>query len=120
MDKNFKLKLVGNHWYPCIKHDLENMIGFNRKIDKFLSCIDSSKEEELTVELEEIGSIMEGINIVYFHESDIYRYLTTQDNFDLRFVINNREFSINSDLYWLLEYHFNFNFHKESYKIHIY
>ena len=56
----------------------------------------------------------------YFNEEDIIRYLTTDDDFDLHFVINNHEFTISSDLYWLLENQFNFNFHKASYRIHIY
>jgi hypothetical protein len=46
--------------------------------------------------------------------------LTTDDNFDIRFVVNEHEFLISSDVYWLLENQFNFNFHKTSYKIHIY
>ena len=75
---------------------------------------------ELNVEFEEIGIIFEGINIVYFNENDIVRYLTTDDDFNIRFIINGHEFNISSDLYWALENQFNFNFHKTSYKIHVY
>lgn len=116
----FKVKLVGNHWYPCVKHDVSSTIELNRKIDWCLNLLDDSKAEELTVEFEELGIYFEGINIIYFNESDIVRYLTTDDYFNLRFTINNRTYEINSDLYFLLEQEFNFNFHKNSYKIHIY
>ena len=78
------------------------------------------KSGEITVELEELGILFGGINIIYFNEEDIVRYLTTDDNFDIRFVVNEHEFLISSDVYWLLENQFNFNFHKTSYKIHIY
>lgn len=116
----FKVKLVGNHWYPCIKHDVSSTIELNRKIDWCLNKIDDSNFGELTIEFEELGVYFEGINIIYFNESDIVRYLTTDDYFNLRFTINNRTYEINSDLYFLLEQEFNFNFHKNSYKIHIY
>lgn len=116
----FKVKKVGSHWYPAINHEIGFINGFEEKIDRYLSVIDMTKSEELTIEFEELGVIFGGINIIYFNESDIVRYLTTDDNFDLRFIINNHEFVINSDLYWLLEDQFNFNFHKTSYRIHIY
>lgn len=117
---SFKLKKVGGHWYPDISHELGCLIGFEKKIDRYLSVLDVANFNELTLEFEELGVIIEGINIIYFNEGDIVRYLTTDDNFDLRFIINNHEFKIDSDLYWLLEDQFNFNFHKTSYKIHIY
>lgn len=116
----FKVKKVGNHWYPCINHVLGYIDGFEKKIDRYLNILDICNMEELTIELEEIGIIFEGINIIYFNEQDIVTYLTTDENFDIRFVINGHEFIINSDLYWRLENQFNFNFHKNSYKIHIY
>lgn len=117
---SFKVKKVGNHWYPDIKHERGYIDGFDEKIDRYLSIIDISKSNELTIEFEELGVIFAGINIIYFNESDIVRYLTTDDVFDIRFEVNNHEFTIYSDIYWLLEYQFNFNFHKTSYKIHIY
>lgn len=120
MLKQFKILKLGNHWYPSIKHDLGYINGFDEKIDRYLNILDLSKDGELTVEFEELGVIFAGINIIYFNEDDIVRYLTTTDDFDLRFVVNNHEFTISSDLYWLLEDQFNLNFHKASYKIHIY
>lgn len=116
----FKVKLIGNHWYPCIQHNCYSKIGFNKKIDWTLSLICGSNWEELTIEFEELGSIWDDINIIYFDEADIVKYLTTDEYFMLKFTINGRTYEINSDLYFLLEQQFNFNFHKNSYKIHIY
>lgn len=116
----FKVKLIKNHWYPCINHESGYICGFEEKIDRYLNIRDTAKYEELTIEFEELGVVFNGINIIYFNEEDIVRYLTTDDNFNLRFVVNDHEFTINSDLYWMLEDQFNFNFHKTSYRIHIY
>lgn len=116
----FKIIKVGNHWYPSINHQLGYIEGFEKKIDLYLNKLDIFDANELNVEFEEIGIIFEGINIVYFNENDIVRYLTTDDDFNIRFIINGHEFSISSDLYWALENQFNFNFHKNSYKIHVY
>ena len=118
--KNFKLKKIGNHWYPCINHELGDTINFVEKIDRYLNILDFGNTEEIVVEFEELDIIVEGINIIYFNEEDIIRYLTTNDDFDIRLIINEHEFLISSDIYWLLENQFNFNFHKSIYKIHIY
>lgn len=117
---SFKIKKIGNHWYPSVNHDLGYIVGFEEKIDKYLNILDIYKCDELTVEFDEIGVIFEGTNIIYFNEKDIVRYLETDDNFDLSFVVNNHDFKISSDIYYLLETQFNFNFHKTSYSIHIY
>lgn len=116
----FKVKKVGNHWYPSINHTLNCLEGFDNKIDRYLSVLDILKNDELTIEFEELGVVFEGINIIYFNENDIVRYLMTDDEFDIKFVVNGHNFTINSNLYWLLEDQFNFNFHKNSYKVHIY
>lgn len=118
--KKFKLKKIGNHWYPCINHELGDSINLTEKVDRYLNILDLGKTEELTIEFEELGALFYGVNIIYFSEEDIVRYLTTDDDFDIRFIVNKHEFLISSDLYWLLEEQFNFNFHKSSYKIHIY
>ena len=90
--KSFKLRKIGNHWYPCIDHELGDPINLTEKIDRYLNILDLSKSGEITVELEELGILFGGINIIYFNEEDIVRYLTTDDNFDIRFVVNEHEF----------------------------
>ena len=99
--KSFKLRKIGNHWYPCIDHELGDPINLTEKVDRYLNILDLSKSGEITVELEELGILFGGINIIYFNEEDIVRYLTTDDNFDIRFVVNEHEFLISSDVYWI-------------------
>lgn len=118
-----KLKKVGNHWYPCIPHLQGQNIFFCRNAERYFNLISKPKiidPEELTLELEEIGVEIYGINNIYFYEEDITRYLTTDDYFDLRMEINGYTFIINSDFYFLLEDLYQLNFHYTSYKIHIY
>ena len=86
----FKVKKINNHWYPCVNHELGYVNGFDDKISKFLDRIDQFKNEELTIDLEEIGIIFEGENTIYFDEKDIVKYLMTDDDFELKFTINNR------------------------------
>lgn len=117
--KSFKLKKIANHWYPCVSHNPGYLVGFNTKIDRYLNSIDLGKFEEFTVEFEELG-LEWGINIIYFNDEDITRYLMTDDNFEMRFMINEHDFTISSDLYFLLEDALNFNFHKSTYRLHIF
>lgn len=113
------IRKVGNHWYPCINHELGDNIGFNKKIDRYLEKLDFSNSGEVTIELEELNVLWDGLNIIYFHEEDIVRFLTTNDDFNMRFVINNHKFEISSTLYWLLEEQFNLNLHDTGYRIHV-
>ena len=116
----FKVKRINNHWYPCIPHELGYVNGFNEKISRFLNKLDEFNMEELTFEFEEVGVIFFGDDIIYINEFDITRYLTTDDDMDIRFNINDYEFTIHSDLFWMLEDQFNFRFHQNSYRINIY
>ena len=85
-----KLKVikVGNHWYPSINHQLGYIEGFEKKIDLYLNRLNVFNTNELTIDFEEIGVIYEGINIIYFNEVDIVRYLTTDDEFNIKFVLD--------------------------------
>ena len=119
----FQIKKVGNHWYPCIPHDYSSNISFCRNAERFFDLIDRCKfidNETLTLELEEVPVEISGINNIYFFEEDILRYLTTDDYFDIRMEINSYTFVISSDFYFILENVFSCNFHKNSYKVHIY
>lgn len=117
----FKIKKVGNHWYPCIDHDYESDISLDKKIEKVLDKYSYlfGGMEEFTIELEEIPLIMEDLNLIYFDESDITRFYTTNDDFDLRFEINNHEFKISAYLFSCLENQFHINLHETLYKLHI-
>ena len=118
-----KVKKIGNHWLPCIKHEKEFNIYLCRNTERFFNTWVKHlvlDQETVEIEFEEIGVEISGINIIYFYEEDITRYLTTDDYFDVRFKINGYTYSISSDLYMLLEEQYHFDFHKTSYKIHIY
>lgn len=116
----FKVKQVGNHWYPCVQHDLGYINGFDDRISRFLNKIDVFKNGELTFNLEEVGIIFEGENILYFNEADIVKYLMTDEDFEMHVIINNKQFVIHSDLYSILESNFQLDFHKNTYLISIY
>lgn len=117
-----KLKKVGNMWYPCVQHNATYNITLCNNATRWLNTFCKHKilsPEDIELEFEEIGVEISGINIIYFYEEDITRYLTTDDYFDMRFRINGYTYTITSDLYMLLEEQYHFNFHKTSYKIHI-
>lgn len=117
------IKKVGNHWYPCIQHDSDWNISFCRNAERYFNFVSKPRilyPDDLKIELEDVGLSIDAYNVIYFYEEDITRYLTTDDYFDIRFKVNGITFTISSDLYQLLENQYQFNFHKESYKIHIY
>lgn len=119
---SIRFKKVGNLWYPCINHDSDHNISLCRNTIRWFNVFSKNKilyPEDIEIEFEEIGVEISGINIIYFYEEDITRYLTTDDYFDIRFKINGYTYLISSDLYMLLEEQYHFNFHKTSYKIHI-
>ena len=72
--KSFKLRKIGNHWYPCIDHELGDPINLTEKVDRYLNILDLSKSGEITVELEELG-------IVKFHgfQSDPKPFYASSD-----------------------------------------
>lgn len=46
--------------------------------------------------------------------------MITDDDFNIRIYIRGHEFLISSDLYYLLELQFNFDFQNNYYKIELY
>lgn len=118
MNYKIRVKKLGSHWYPDIEHDDPYDLIMNSKIDKFLNIFDKNCTGELDVYLWETYSVIDDSTIM-FNDSDIRRYLTTADEFNLRFYISDREFEISSNLFNLLEYEYNPNFHKFFYKIEI-
>lgn len=38
--KSFKLRKIGNHWYPCIDHELGDPINLTEKVDRYLNILD--------------------------------------------------------------------------------
>lgn len=118
MDYKIRIKKLGEHWYPDIEHNDPYDLSLNDKIDKFLNFFDKNNSGELEVCLIETYTFVDD-NTIIFNDDDIRRYLTTTDEFNLRFYVADREFEISSNLFNLLEYHYNPNFHKICYKIEI-
>jgi hypothetical protein len=121
MYKRFKIRRIGNHWYPCVKHDYGGDISLDQKIERYFDQVSrcSGDTDEITIELEEIPIIVEDINLIFFNESDITRFYTTDDDFNLKFEINEHEFEISSYLFGCFELQFDLNFHETLYKLHI-
>lgn len=108
---------VGNHLYPDINHSEAYEIQLSEKVERILNkCIHPT---ECVIVFYEQYDIIADKGVLQFKEEDIVRYLTTNDDFDLTFYVDNHEFTISSDLYNLLEQQFNFNFHKTLYRIEI-
>lgn len=118
MNYKLRVKKLGSHWYPDIEHDDPYDLMLNSKIDRFLDIFDKTRSGELDIYLWETYSVIDDSTII-FNDSDIRRYFTTADEFNLHFYISDREFEISSNLFNLLEYEYNPNFHKFFYKIEI-
>lgn len=117
MIQSITIQKLGNHLYPNINHNCLSDIQLSKKIEKILyRHIHISTCE---VVFYEQFDIIDNDNILQFREKDIVRYLTTNDDFDIHFYINDHEFIISSKLYSLLESQYNFNFHKTLYRIEI-
>lgn len=118
MNYRIRIKKLGSHWYPDIDHNDPYDLCLNNRIDAFLNVLDKDKSGELEVFLWETFSVIDDSTIM-FEEADILRYLTTTDEFDLHFYVNDRRFEISSNLFNLIEAEYNPNFHKYFYKIEI-
>lgn len=117
----FNIKKVGNHYYPCIIHNIEDNIVLEYKIEL---CLDNFIRErgvsDITVVLEELSFIPEELdNVILFNEEDITRFYMTDDDFNMRFEVNNEEFTISAALFDCLERQFNAEFDLTLYKIHL-
>lgn len=118
MDYTFTVKKLGNKWYLDIDHTDPFSILFNDKINKVFTLCDIYNEHELEIALiESSGFIMD--NNIFLNDEDLLKYFTTDESFEMRFLVKDHEFSISSDMYDLLEYQFNPNFHKTYYRIEI-
>ena len=118
----FKVKKVGNHYYPCIIHSIEDNIAFNYKIELFLDNFLKSREsiDDLTITLEELEFIPEDTtNVIIFNEEDITKFYMTDDDLEMRFEVNDEEFTISAALFDCLEKQFNAEFDLTLYKIYL-
>lgn len=112
-------KKIGNHWYPCIDHIDPNDISLDPKLERYLNTLSIIENDIITFYFQELGDIVDYDYLLQFEESDVTRFLTTDDDFEMICYIGNHQFYISSNLYSLLEEIYNFNFHKNLYRIEI-
>ena len=118
MNYRFYAKKLGDNWYLDIKHIDAEDIAFNRKINLMLNLFDVDKTGYLEIDLSESWTYVPD-NAIYIYDDDLLRYFTTDDTFDVRFIVRDIELSISSDMYSLIESQYNPNFHKTLYTIEI-
>lgn len=118
MNYRIRLKKLGSHWYPDIEHSDPYSLILDEKVEKCLNLFNKSKSGILDIYFWETHTVVDDATII-FDDSDILRYLTTEDEFDIEFYLNDYQYVISSNLFYLLEGIYNFNFHKIFYKIEI-
>ena len=114
--KLLAFKKLANHWYPEISHDSLDDIRLSEKIEKWLSFVDKDGDGCVTITLYEQDCYIED-STIQFGDNSLCRYFTTNDDFDLDFWIGERQFTISSTLYTILENQFQFNFHDTTYNV---
>lgn len=114
--KLLTFKKLANHWYPEISHDYLDDIRLSEKIEKWLSHLDHDSDGVVVIGLYDQNCYIED-STLQFGDDSLCRYFTTNDDFDLDFWIGERQFTISSSLYTILENTFQFNFHDTTYNI---
>lgn len=117
----YQIELIklGNHYYPKLNHNNPNDLVLDPKFERMIKYINKDDFYHPTIYLYEITSIMPNDGILKINDNDITRYLTTNDDFDLRVSVDDHEFKLSSKLYTLLEDNFNLELCKTLYKIEI-
>lgn len=117
----FRIKRIGNHWYPSLDHTYLATPMFCKKAERYFNMLDKHRGEfeELIVELNETGIIVGTQDVLFFNDEDVTRFVTTDDDFYMRVAFNNHEFLIHSDLYQLLDSYFEFNRYDEYYRLSV-
>lgn len=113
-----QIKKIGNHWYPDILHDRGVDISLSKKIERVLNKV--SQTDSITISIDEVYYTDHINNLIYFNEEDITRYFVTDDEFNMRFKVNNHEFEINSNLYFYITKQLELSFHFCLYTITLY
>lgn len=114
--KVLTFKKLANHWYPEIPHDSLDDIRLCENIEKWLSHLDQDLDDKVEISLYDQNCYIED-STLQFSDSSLCRYFTTNDDFELDFWIGERQFTITSSLYTILENQFQFNFHDTTYNI---
>jgi len=118
MNYRIRFKKLGSNWYPDIEHNDPYSLILDEKIEKTLDLFNKSKSGVIDINFWETYTVIDNATII-FNDSDILRYLTTDDDFDVEFYVDDHQYVISSNLFYLLEANYNFNFHKSFYRIEI-
>lgn len=110
------IKKLGNHWYPDIHHSTGVDISMSSKVERVLNAL-ARGDDSVSFNIVEQVFISDSTDIIYFNEEDITRYFITDDDFNLRFEINNKTFEISSNLYFYITNTLELNFHTNMYKL---
>lgn len=96
-----KVKKIGNHWYLNLLHDSADDIQFDDNIDTLLSKI-SNNGDILELYIYPVHSVLDTDTLI-FNDSDLNKFYTTNEDFDIRFKIKNYEFTMSCSLYQMIQ-----------------
>ena len=88
-------------------------------MEKLLTLLDKNSCGELKFLLSEVHT-WTNPNSIQFEDKDIWRWLNSTDEFQVRMYIQDHCFNISSLLMDLFEEQFNTNFHKTFYSIELF
>ena len=124
---SLKVKKIANNWYPEIEHKTGYMLGFNSETNRYLNFIDKNDYKELYVTMYSCSLFLNlPDSILILNKHDLKQDCETEidyDNsgeytYDIDLLINNKKFSINRDLLYILEKSLNLDFDL-TYQIYI-
>ena len=113
-----KIKKIGNHWYPNLKHDSLDDLALDPKIEKLLSKIDVDNTGDLEFLIYEVHT-WTNRSTFQFNEEDMWRWINTTDCFDLTVYLRDYEYKISSSIIDLLEDQYGMAFYNTLYSIEL-
>lgn len=116
--KKLDFRKVGNHWYPCVNHLFPEQIKLDFSIENYFNQLNKLQLEKISICFSE-ACYCDEENIIQFEETDILKYLTSDEIFDIRFYVDNNSFKVSSNLFLLLENEFDFAFNETVYTLEL-
>ena len=90
-----KVKRLGNHWYPSLRHEDPMDLMLDPKMEKLLTLLDKDGSEELHFLLSEVHTWLEP-NTIQFSDEDIWKWLNTTATFPIKMYIGDHEFEVST------------------------
>lgn len=113
-----EIKKIGNHWYPNVCHDLGADISFTKHVERIFNYLSRKYDlPELIFDICEVPWITNENSTIYINEEDLTRYYTTEDDFLMKFYIDNKEYKISAYLYDCITSEYQINLHKSLYEL---